>query len=285
MRALAQVPAPDVRATAALLRGLADADPWVRYYACQTLGRLGYEPAGEAIAARLTDEAGQVRVAAVESLSHLTGDAAFEALRRAAAIDEPDVRRASLVGLGISKRPEALPVVLAATDSTDAATRLVALSALVAFEDPRVLPALARAAGDDDESVRSAAAGFLAGRRGGDATNAIITLLRKLPGDERLTAALANGVEGRVAAVVAALEGADDEIAPVLTGALARMNRADASAALLVAMDSANVCARKAAAPTLAAIGTPDAVAVLQRALTGDPDPEVRRISALLLSQ
>ena len=117
-------------------------------------GASGYEAASEAIAARLTDDAGQVRVAAVEALSHLTGDVAFEALRRTAEVDEPDVRRASLVGLGISKRPEALPVVLAATDSTDAATRLVALSALVAFEDPRVLPALARAAADDDESVQ-----------------------------------------------------------------------------------------------------------------------------------
>jgi HEAT repeat protein len=285
MRALAQVPGPDVRATAALLRGLADGDPWVRYYACQTLGRIGYEAAGEAIGARLTDDAGQVRVAAVEALSHLSGDAAFEALRRAAEVDEPDVRRASLVGLGISKRPEALPVVLAATDSTDAATRLVALSALVAFEDPRVLPALARAAADEDESVRGAAASFLAGRRGADATNAIITLLRKLPGDERLTAALANVVEGRVATVVGALETADDEIAPVLTGALARMQRADATAALHAALESTNVCARKAAAPTLAAIGTPEAIASLQRALTGDPDPEVRHIAALLLSQ
>jgi HEAT repeat protein len=100
-----------------------------------------------------------------------------------------------------------------------------------------------------------------------------------------LTAALANVVEGRVATVVAALETADDEIAPVLTGALARMHRADASAGLLAAMDSSNVCARKAAAPTLAAVGTPEAVAALQRALGGDPDPEVRRICALLLSQ
>ncbi len=285
MRALAQVAAPDVRATSALLRGLTDADPWVRYYACQTLGRLGYEVAGEAIAARLTDDAGQVRVAAVEALSHLTSEAAFEALRRAAEVDEPDVRRASLVGLGISKRPEALPVVLAATDSTDAATRLVALSALVAFDDQRVLPALTRAAADDDESVRGAAAAFLAGRRGADATNAIITLLRKQPGDERLTAALANVVEGRVATVVAALETADDEIAPVLTAALVRMHRTDASAALLAAMDSNNVCARKAAAPTLAAVGTPESLAAVQRALAGDPDPEVRRICALSLSQ
>jgi hypothetical protein len=133
--------------------------------------------------------------------------------------------------------------------------------------------------------VRGAAASFLAGRRGADATNAIITLLRKLPGDERLTAALANVVEGRVATVVSALETADDEIAPVLTAALARMHRTDASAALFAALESSNVCARKAAAPTLSAVGTPDAIAALQRALAADSDPEVRRICALLLSQ
>ena len=71
----------------------------------------------------------------------------------------------------------------------------------------------------------------------------------------------------------------------MLTAALARMHRADASAGLLAALESSNLCARKAAAPTLSAVGTPEAIAALQRALVADSDPEMRRICALLLSQ
>src|SRR6185503_11611822 len=103
-----------------LLRGLTDAEPWVRYYACQSLGRLGVETAANAISRLLEDSAGQVRVAAIEALSHLRGEIAFEGLRRAAASTDADVLRAALVGLGISRRPEAEPLLLEALKSADA---------------------------------------------------------------------------------------------------------------------------------------------------------------------
>ncbi|MES1208281.1 MAG: HEAT repeat domain-containing protein, partial [Pseudomonadota bacterium] len=94
MRSLGQC-AGDLRAGACLLKGLADPDPWVRYYACQSLGKLAFEPAAEAIMALLGDPAGQVRVAAVEALSCLVSDVALDALRAAATDADGDIQRAA----------------------------------------------------------------------------------------------------------------------------------------------------------------------------------------------
>src|SRR4029079_7287685 len=107
-----------------LQRGLTDPDAWVRYYACQSLGKLAWEPAAASIAALLGDQARQIRAGAREEVSHLQShravdvggpshlqsEVAFEALREAAGSSEPDMQRAALVGLGIGGHPEALPI-------------------------------------------------------------------------------------------------------------------------------------------------------------------------------
>ena len=88
--------------TEQLLRSLGDDDPWVRYYACQSLGKLGDASTAGAVVERLADVAGQVRVSAIEALSHLGGERAFEALGEATTRGDVDQRRAALVGLGLS---------------------------------------------------------------------------------------------------------------------------------------------------------------------------------------
>lgn len=282
----------------ALTAGLSDPDAWTRYYACQSLGKLAVEPLSATIAALLNDPAGQVRVAAIEALSHLTSGAAFDALCEAAGSKDVDIERAALVGLGLGQRPAALPILLAAASSPDPATRLVAVSAVAGFDAPSVVPALARAAADADESVRTAAVGFLATNPTAAATRALVDLLRASPHGERILAALSivpdarsgaldarDAPEARIDGLLAALDAADDELAPRLTSALARMQRPDAWAAVIQALSSPNAPARKAAAATLGAIGTPEAVETLRRASAKDPDPEVRRICALVLSQ
>jgi len=198
---------------------------------------------------------------------------------------ESDIKRAALVGLGVAGQTDSLPVILDAARSADAATRLVALSALAGFRTPEVLRAMSAAATDGDESVRTAAIGFLAATPGANATAALVSLLPGAISVEQIVAALAVDEEGRVDGLSAALDGADDETASALTSALARLRRADATAALVAAMTNANSRARKAAAATLAGIGNKEALAVLRSAATDDPEPEVRRICALLLAR
>ncbi len=284
MRALGFA-AGDLRIEATLLRGLEDSDDWVRYYACQALGRLGMTSAVERVAKLLRDPAGQVRVAAVEALSHFEHPRATELLSRAACSDEEDVRRAALIGLGMSRSPESMGVLLEAAESPDAATRLVAISALSDFGDPRVTPVLSRAAADSEETVRDAAIGFLANRPGPAPTSALVALLGDPVRREGARAALAICAEGRVDALLALLEGADEELAPELTSALTRMRRGDAVAAIFRALETGNVAARKAAAGALAALGTRQALDALRARAGADPDPEVRRVCSLLLSQ
>ena len=158
----------------------------------------------------------------------------------------------------------------------------MALGAVAGYDDERVTEELARAAHDPDEGVRNAAIGFLAGRRG--ATAVLIGLLFRHRALPRLHEALAHPAPDRVSGLLAALETADDERAPLLTSALARMQRPEAAAALLRALQLPNLPARKAAAMTLAGIGTRDALVALRAAAASDPDPEVRRICALVLA-
>ncbi len=275
----------DMRIEATLLRGMEDADEWVRYYACQALGRLGVQHSVEKLAERLADDAGQVRVAAVEALSHLGTPRAAELLVAAARSREEDVRRAALIGLGLGKTPGALEVLLEAAGANDAATRLVAISALADLSEPGITAVLARAAADPEETVRASAIGFLASRPGQEATNVLISLLPDPDRRQAAREALAIRAQGRVDALLTALEHADDELAPELTAALARMRRGEATAALFRALEIGNAPARKAAASTLAALGSRQAMDALQVHAAGDPDPEVRRVCALLLAQ
>jgi HEAT repeat protein len=282
MRALGQTrAAPEVLQR--LRKGLADPEAWVRYYACQSLGRLRDASATEAILSLTSDPAGQVRVAAVDALAHLASEAALEGLREAAASDDPDVRRVALLGLGMKKRAEAFPVLLAAASSADAGTRLIALSAIAAYDSLEVVPALAAAASDPEESVRSAAIGFLGSRR--DATSALIALLDHPLARDRALDELGAPIEGRISGIASALLSAERELALSLAAALARINRPEALAVLVDALSERSVEARRASASALAAIGTRDARAALERALSADPDPEVRRSCLLGLQR
>jgi HEAT repeat protein len=283
----------DVRVAGRRLKGLGDSDAWVRYYACQSLGRLGVETAATPISRLLADPAGQVRVAAIEALSHLRSELAFAALRQAAESSDPDVMRAALVGLGISRRPEAEPLLVAAARAPDAATRLVAISAVADFESPEALAALKQAAVDADESVRRAAINFLAGRAGEEPTRVLVELLPLSPERERISAALSIWTEGRIPALVELLAQADDELAPELVAALVRMHHPDAYDALLRTLSllhppgklAPGVSARKAVAAALPILSSSEAFTALQRTAAEDPDPEVRRIASLLLAQ
>lgn len=282
MRALGQADRTEA-VTARLRAGLGDADAWVRYYAVQSLGKLRDEGAAEAVIRLLEDPAGQVQVAVVDALACLNTEGAAHALYQATSSPDPDVQRAALLGLGVARRPGSLPVLLQAFEGPEPATRLVALSAVAEFDAPEVVPVLLRAARDADEGVRNAAVGFLAARPGPGATQQLIGLLSDAPLREVVLRSLALPVEGRIPGLLAELQSADGQLAPLLVGALARMHRADASAAILEALRSAGPEGRRAAAQAVGTWRTAAAKAALERAAREDPDAEIRRLCTLAL--
>jgi len=278
MRALGQtVAAPSV--VTALRAGIRDEDAWVRYYACQSLGKLRVDDAVPEVIERVHDSSGQVRIAAVEALALLSGDRSAVALENAARSADPDLKRAALVGLGLAHRASAIPTLREAAGSEDPATRLVAIGALAEFDSADVVPALAHATSDPDEGVRSAAMGYLSTRPGAEATGVLVARLLEPATRDRALEALAVAADERVDGVLAALERADADSAPVLLSALTRMRRPSSQAAIGAALALENVHARRAAAAALVAIGTSEALEALERA-SSDPDPVVRRVCA-----
>jgi HEAT repeat protein len=266
----------------ALRRGLDDPEAWVRYYACQSLGKLLETAAADRIETMLGDPEGQVRVAAVEAIARLGGDRALSALDHASLASDPDVRRAALTGLGRIRRPGALALLLRAVESDDPATRLAAVSAIAETTGPAAVSALVRAGADADERVRAAAIGLLATRPGAQATRWLVDRLAADAGRERERAlsALAHDVDGRIEGILSALETADATTSACLVEALLRMRRPNGNAATEAALQLDNVHARRAAAAALVGIGTAAVRDALAQAASLDPDPEVRRICA-----
>lgn len=285
MRALGLLERADERVRETLFEGLRDGDAWVRYYACQAVGKLGLGEATQAVVKLLDDEAGQVRVAAVEALSHLGSETALAALCRAAEAEEADLRRAALIGLGLSKRAEGTARLLGATESSDAATRLVAISALAESGSSERIAALARAARDPDENVRAAALGFASTDPDPEATSILLDQLSRSAEPARIVALLARPSEGRVRGLQSALAGADEEQINLCCSLLARLRTPEALEALLRASSAGELVSRKAALVALASLRTPEALAAVKQAAAHDPDARVRQISSILLSQ
>ena len=282
MRAAAQRAAPD--AAALLERGLDDRAAWVRYYACQGLGRLGHAASTARVIARLDDATPHVRIAAIEALAHLATDAAWQALCAIAGSPDPDQQRAALVGIGLRATPAALPFLLAAMASTDAATRLIALSGLASRDEPEALAALGAAARDAAPEVGEAALSLLAERGDRPAATRLVALALATEPEHPAHRALSRPGVARVAAIQAALGDASDRDAAVLVAALARMAEATATAALFHSLELAHPAARRSAATALLAMGAPGSRARVAQLASNDPDPDVRRACAAAAS-
>ena len=269
--------------TEAVLRSaLEDADAWVRYYACQSLGKLRVVGALPVIRARLDDAAGQVKMAAVEAIAALPGEAARLALSEAARSADLEVQRAAVVGAGDRAEPELRPVLAAALASPDASIRLVAVSSIARFDD--CAAELGLAATDADATVRGAALGLLASRSDGAASRALLGLLARQPDSPAVASALAQDLDSRIATILAQLETASDSLARVLLAVLSRSQSERGRTALDVAFASHNVAARRAAARVLSLIFDDSAKSSLARASHADSDAEVRRICAAALA-
>jgi HEAT repeat protein len=281
VRALGHVPT-NPNSEGVLLAALEDPDPWVRYFACQSLGKLGVVAALPAIRARLADAAGQVKMAAVEALAALPGEAALRALAEAADSPDLDVQRAAVVGVGERADPQLRPVLLAALASPDASIRLVAVSSIARFEATEA--ELGAAASDADAAVRSAALGLLASRTDSASSRVLLRMLTQDPESAALVAALAQEVDSRIATLLPVLDTANDSLARALVAVLSRSPSHQGRTALDVAFASHNAASRRAAARVLSLLLDDSAKSSLARAANGDDDAEVRRLCAAALA-
>jgi HEAT repeat protein len=292
---MSRAPAPGARAAAmralgrteggragpdALRRGLRDDDAWVRYYACQALGKLSFCEALDEVIGLIDDPAGQVRAAAVEAIARLGDGRATAVLDGACLSTDPDIRRVAILGLGECKRSEALPILLREARSEDDASRLYALSALAVSDEDEATDSLLRATNDPVAMVRSAALALLHTRSGPRATEWLITQLRDPQRREDARAALETPLAGRIEGLMRALREADPSLTSLLIAALANMASLAGETAIESALALENVHARRSAARALTASETAAARVLLDRAELTDPDDEVRRICA-----
>jgi HEAT repeat protein len=281
MRAAAQRSTP--QAAELLERGLADDAAWVRYYACQGLGRIGDPRAASALVARLADSTPHVRIAAIEALARLDTPAAWQALSSIARSPDPDQQRAALVGIGLRSTVAALPFLIEAAGSVDPATRLIAISGLARRDEPEALAALGAAVRDPEPGVGEAALSLLGERSDAAAAALLVALALALdPADAAhpVHLVLSRPSRARIAAIQAALAGANDRDVGVLVAALARMRDAAATAALFQCLALGTPAVRRIAATALIAMDAAGARVQVQKLATDDPDPDVRRACA-----
>ena len=267
------------RAVKELERGLGDDDAWVRYYACQGLGRIGWSAATPLLLARLSDAMPHVRIAAIEALAHFDTAAAWQALTSAVRSNDPDERRAALVGLGQRARPAAVPILVDAARSPDLATQLIAISGLARQVAPEAVSELGNAARSPDPALREAALSLLAERDDRAAVLELIAVARDAEPLDGAHLALSRPSVARGVVLGEALLGADDHTASVLAAALARMS---ATAPLFEALTTGTSAARRAAASALTAIGAIGAREAVAKLAYDDPDPDVRRFCVAL---
>ena len=281
----AAVHRPGDRASQLLERGLDDEYGWVRYYACQGLGRIGGTQAVAQLVARLADAAPYVRLAAIEALSQIEAPAAWDALCRVMRSSDLDERRAALLGIGLHPNEAAIPFLLEAASSDDVATRLIALTGLARRSDTVALEALAAAALDDGEEIREAAVSLLGERSDPLAAEIVVDLALATRPEHPIHRALSRPGAARVAAIGTRLAHGDDRGASILTAALARMHDSVAIGVLFGTLEHANPPARRAAATILVGMGAPGSRDAVARIGREDLDPDVRCVCAALVAE
>jgi hypothetical protein len=175
--------------------------------------------------------------------------------------EAPEIRRYLALVLGHTRDREALPLLLTALEDPDAETRIYALWALGAIGDPRALAPLEAALAESDPGVRKTAA-FALGELGlPEALPALRRALDDPVADVRWNGALALARLGSDAGLV------------VLREMLDRGRLALVPGITPAQQEDAMVEAVKA----VAAVGGPEAEALLSRLAADDPSLKVRQ--------
>ena len=154
-------------AAPALVQALADSDPFIRWGAARTLGKIGSVEENTAVPAlaKLLEEPDlDLRIAAAWALERYgpAARAAVPALAKAVGTGDPEIRRAVMTTLvAIGKDAEsAIPAITAELANRNPGVRVAAADSLSRFGSAArtAESALKKALGDDDPEVRKAAA-------------------------------------------------------------------------------------------------------------------------------
>ena len=277
----------------ALVMGLADIDPWVRYFAAGSIARRQITSAATALEQlALHDPATHVRIAAMHALGtidapHLPSIAV--ALLRDG---DSDLAAAAMAAVSSVTDPHVDELLEEAARSSAVARRIPAIHALAARPRQRSVEVLAWAAciGDPPELRSSAIEGL--GRLAASATDvaaaaveALLALSAEREGHDEALAALATLPATAVDAIGAALAAGQPPQRVAAVEALARMRHPAASAALTRALDDPTPVVRAAAVSAFGRLGTRAVGPVLATMQQADPDVDVRRKAAVVCAR
>lgn len=229
-----------------LIDALGDDDPRIRLAAVECMGKIAHPDTVPALVGVLTDPESRVRWRAAESLGQMPSVLAIPALIALLNDGSEDVRMAAAWALGQIAHADAVPPLVARVRDRDWRVRWTAAEALGMIGAPAV-EALLALLDDPDRGVRRVAIQTLS-QIGEPAIQPLAALLNDADWDRRWAAA-------------AALQGMGDVAVPALIGVVAE---GDWQAGL-------------AAAETLKEIGTPPALAAVERWRAGretEPEPD-----------
>jgi cellulose synthase operon protein C len=224
-----------------LPRLFSDPDPDVRLAVADAALAIRLPDAGARVAKWLSDPDARVRESAAEVLSVLRDPGSVAGLGRALEDTEASVRAAAALALGNSRHPDASSFLLGHLDDADPEVRQAVIAALEDLGDPRaVVPLIGR--------------------------------IQEQRASLRRQAALALGALGdarAVGALIVALADADAGVRTAASSALGKLKARDAVWSLGTLLErESDPEVQAAALDALGAIGTPNAVETVLRALS-----------------
>jgi HEAT repeat protein len=277
----------DPLAVAWLAQQLAVADPALQAAAAAALGRIGGEPAAEALGQALTTATetslpalceGYLR-AADAFASQGKQDQAAAIFSRVLAVNTPrHLRMEAMRGLIVARQAAGIPLLIEQLKSDDAGMVAVALGLAHELPGAELTKALAAEVASLPPAKQVHVIGALGGRRDRSVVAGLLGLTQAGSADVCIAAIGALTKLGDPAALPRLVEisAADDERAKAAQAALVAFPAADADASCLAMLASPNAAVRVTAADLISRRASYSAVPAVAVAARNDIDPAVR---------
>jgi HEAT repeat protein len=200
----------DVSVLEHLVRQLEDGEPDIRWFAADTLQKIGDPVAVIPLTQALHDPSEQVRQVAARALGKLGDARAVDSLVETLVDPEPYIRWAVADALGKIGSPRAVPSLLESLEDSHELVRWAAAWALGRLGEPRALEPLRQMLQHENPDVRRAAAEGLGGL-GKQSSALLIQALGDREAEVRRAAVVSMGREGTVQEVESLLRLLGDE--------------------------------------------------------------------------